>query len=94
MKNMTWLAAVLLLSSCAGGGIGPKSSSGAPRPAWVEGESPKWTRAANVLGVGSADDEEGAADRARGEISRVFVSNVSVDSTVDESEAHRWRQRS
>ena len=28
-----------------------------PRPAWVEGESPKWPRAQFVTGVGSADDD-------------------------------------
>ncbi|MBI5247365.1 MAG: LPP20 family lipoprotein, partial [Elusimicrobia bacterium] len=88
MKNMIWLAVSLILSSCTGGGTGPKSSSDGSRPAWVEGESPKWTRGANVLGVGSGDDEESAADRARGEISRVFKSDVSVDTTLDESEAN------
>jgi hypothetical protein len=91
MKNMKTLlllaAAASLLSSCAGGGKSAKSSSGGSRPSWVEGESPKWPRAAYVTGVGSADDEEGAADRARGEISRVFSSAVSVDTALDESEA-------
>lgn len=81
------LVVVALLSGCAGGGTGPKSSSAGARPAWVEGESSKWPRAAYVTGVGSADDEEGAADRARGEISRVFSSAVSVDTTLSESEA-------
>lgn len=93
MKNMNRLALTLLaasLAACTGGARNsPKSSSGSgPRPAWVEGESPRWPRAANVLGVGSGDDEESAADRARGEISRVFSSNVAVDTTVDESEAN------
>ncbi len=93
MKNMIIMlaAAFPLLAGCAGGGAtSPKSSSsaGGPRPQWVEGESPRWPRAANVLGVGSGDDEESAGDRARGEISRVFASNVSDDTTVDESEAN------
>ena len=92
MKTMNRLplfaAAALLLSACAGGGNGPKTVSGGARPAWVEGESPKWPRAANVLGVGSGDTEDAAADRARGEISRVFSSNVAVDTTVDESETN------
>jgi len=89
MKNMTLLlvaAAVLSFSACAGGSR--KSSSGGSRPAWVENESPKWPRSQYVTGVGSADDEEGAADRARGEISRVFSSAVSVDTTLDESESN------
>lgn len=90
MKPMTLASlacAALLLSAC-GGGAARKSSSGGSRPSWVEGESPKWTRAQNVLGVGSGDDEESAADRARGEISRVFSSAVTVDTTVDETETN------
>jgi len=86
MKIMPLLA-VMLISGCAGGGGGPKSSGGA-RPLWVEGESPKWPRARYVLGVGSGDDENSAADRGRGEISRVFSSAVSVDTTVDETETN------
>ncbi|MDD5302594.1 MAG: LPP20 family lipoprotein [Elusimicrobia bacterium] len=91
MKNMNRLAvaaAVLAFSACGGGAGLRKSSADGSRPVWVEGESPKWSRAQYVTGVGSADDEESAADRARGEISRVFSSNVSVDTTVDESETN------
>lgn len=88
MKNMNLLplaVAASLLAAC-GGGAARKSSSGGSRPAWVEGESPRWPRAQNVLGVGSGDDEGSAADRAHGEISRVFSSAVSVNTVVDESE--------
>ncbi len=90
MKNTPLLVvlAASIFSGCATGGSSAGSSVGGPRPAWVEGESPRWPRAQNVLGVGSADDEEGAADRARGEISRVFSSAVSVDTTLEESEAN------
>lgn len=89
MKNMNYfaLAAVLLTLSACGGAVVKSSSGGGPRPAWVEGESAKWPRSQYVTGVGSADEEDAAADRARGEISRVFSSNVSVDTSVDESEA-------
>ena len=85
------LLAAALLAACSGGrgGSKPSSASSGPRPAWVEGESPRWPRAAYILGVGSADDEAAAADRARGEISRVFMAAVSVDTTVDESETTR-----
>ncbi|MEQ1919595.1 MAG: LPP20 family lipoprotein, partial [Elusimicrobiota bacterium] len=89
MKNMNFyalLAAVLMFSAC-GGAVVKKSSAGGARPQWVEGESPKWPRSQFVTGVGSADDEEAAADRARGEISRIFSSNVSVDTAVDETES-------
>lgn len=88
MKNMNLLplaVAAALMSACGGSSV-HKSSSGGSRPQWVEGESPRWTRAQNVLGVGSGDDEQSASDRARGEISRVFSSAVSVDTIVDESE--------
>ncbi|MCR4293919.1 MAG: LPP20 family lipoprotein [Elusimicrobia bacterium] len=91
MRNMllaALAAAVPLLSACGGGAA---RKSGGQRPNWVEGESPRWTRAQNVLGVGSADDEEAAADRARGEISRVFSSAVTVDTTVDETETNLTR---
>ena len=86
MKIMTFLSIALTLSACGGSTSVKKSSSGGARPQWVEGESPRWPRSQFVSGVGSADDEEAAADRARGEISRVFSSNVSVDTTLDESE--------
>jgi|CXWL01.1.fsa_nt_gi hypothetical protein len=86
------LAAIILAvvtAGCASGGKSAKSSSGgASRPAWVEGESPRWPRARYVVGVGSADDETSAADRARGEVSRVFTSAIDVDTTVDESESN------
>lgn len=91
MKTKLMLLALIALTGCATGGGSAKSSSssGGARPAWVEGESSRWPRGAYVLGVGSADDENGAADRARGEISRVFSSAVSVDTTVDEAETNR-----
>ncbi|MDX6769570.1 MAG: LPP20 family lipoprotein [Elusimicrobiota bacterium] len=89
-QNPLRLLPLLLLSlcACAGGGAkrGP-SSAGGPRPAWVEGESPRWPRARFVLGVGSAEDEEAAADRARGEVARVFSSVVTVDTSADETES-------
>lgn len=87
MNRSIVLAVAATLSACAsGGGSAAKSSSGGGRPAWVEGESPRFPRAQYVLGVGSGDDEGAAGDRARGEISRVFTSAVSVDSSLDETE--------
>ncbi|PIR19795.1 MAG: hypothetical protein COV48_00030 [Elusimicrobia bacterium CG11_big_fil_rev_8_21_14_0_20_64_6] len=88
MNSLAFLVVASILSACGGGSAVKKSSSGGARPQWVEGESPRWPRAQNVLGVGSGDDEETAADRARGEISRVFSSAVSVDTTVDETETN------
>lgn len=71
-----------VLTACGGGAVG------VTRPSWVEGESPRWTRAQNVLGVGSADTDEGAADLARGEISRIFSSAVRVDTSIEDSETN------
>lgn len=70
------------LTACGGGAVG------VTRPTWIEGESPRWTRAQNVLGVGSADTDDAAADLARGEISRVFSSSIRADSSIDESETN------
>lgn len=78
----------LALCACAGGGARkPAAVSGGPRPAWIEGESARWPRARFVLGMGSGDDENAAADRARGEIARVFSTNVTVDTSLDEAES-------
>ena len=90
--NMKPLLAGLILTAltgaCAGRGRPAKSAGGGARPAWIEGESSRWPRSQYVLGMGSADDEFSAADRARGEISRVFSSAIDVDTTLDESESN------
>ena len=87
--RLSALALTVFATGCASGARTAKTaSSGGARPAWVEGESPRWPRAQYVLGVGGADDEDAAADRARGEISRVFASAINVDTTVDESESN------
>jgi len=77
-----------LTSACAHGGRASSSLSvGGARPAWVDGESPRWPRSAFVLGVGSADDENTAVERARGEVARVFSATISVDTSVSETES-------
>ena len=81
-------ALAAMTSACAPLGRSAKSESTGARPKWVDGESSRWPRSQYVLGVGSADDENSASDRARGEISRVFSTAVSVDTTVDESESN------
>lgn len=87
--SLTLLAvAALGLSGCASGGSKASSVPTGKRPAWVDGESSKWPRGGYVLGVGQGDDEGSAADRARGEISRVFRADVSVDTTVSETETN------
>lgn len=86
-KNLGFLLVILALTGCSGGAKRGPASSGGPKPAWVEGESSRWPRSRFILGVGSADDENGASDRARGEVARVFSSNVTVDTTLDETES-------
>lgn len=91
MKNKTLRLSLVTLAVLAAACAGPQtpsagSSSGGRKPAWVEGESADYPRSAYVLGVGSGDDEGTASDRARGEISRVFSSAVSVDTSLSETE--------
>jgi hypothetical protein len=75
------LAAAALTAACATGG---KVSD---RPSWVEGESAQWPRSRFVVGVGSSDDPDSAADRARGEVARVFSTDISVTTHVEQSES-------
>lgn len=86
-KNALLLCSLTLaLAACASGG--PKTVGGA-RPAWVEGESPRFPRSRYVVGVGSADDENAAAERARGEVSRVFNVNVTATTGTEETETNK-----
>ena len=81
-------ALALMLAGCAtspANRSGKALTSGA-RPAWVESESREFPRSRYVLGVGSADDEGAAADRARGEIARVFSADIAVNTSVEQSE--------
>ncbi len=88
-SRLTLVLAAALAAACASAPRAPgAAASGGPKPAWVDGESSRWPRAGYVLGVGSADDQASAEDRARGEVARVFTADVSVQTTVDESESN------
>jgi hypothetical protein len=76
-------SAALFLSACAAG----KGGSSDKRPSWIDGDSAEWSHAQYITGVGSADDVNSAADRARGEVARVFSADVSVNTSVEQSEA-------
>ncbi|MDE2141755.1 MAG: LPP20 family lipoprotein [Elusimicrobia bacterium] len=76
--------AAALLSACAGGRRA--ASAGGSRPAWVDGQGGDWPKSRFITGLGSADDENTAADRARGEVARVFSADVSVNTVSDQSE--------
>jgi hypothetical protein len=62
---------------------GAKSS----KPDWVDGASMQFPREHYLTGVGSADDRSTAQERARGEISKIFTSqmNVVTNSMASES---------
>ena len=78
------VCAALLAAGCASTG----SAKGGSRPAWVDGNSSDFPRSSYITGVASADDENAAAERARGEVARVFSADVSVVATTSESEAN------
>jgi len=48
------------------------------KPDWVDGASTEFPREQYLTGVGSADDLNTAKDRARGEISKIFSSQMTV----------------
>lgn len=75
-------------SACAAGSHKDAAlKTGGPRPSWIEGDGPEFPRARYVTGVGSADDDASAADRARGEVARVFTADITASSLVNESES-------
>ena len=93
MTNRKMSRLILLLAAfvaaCASGAkrkAAAASSIGGARPDWVDSESQEWPRTRFIVGVGSADDEGPAAERARGEVARVFSADVSVNSSSDQSE--------
>ncbi|HAM36850.1 MAG TPA: hypothetical protein DEB40_10710 [Elusimicrobia bacterium] len=62
-----------------------------PKPDWVDGSSMEYPRDQYLVGVGSADDRAAAEDRARAEISRIFSSQVSVNTQLSETETNAAR---
>ena len=58
-----------------------------PKPDWVDGSSMEYPRETYLTGVGSADDRATAEDRARGEISKIFRSQITVNSASEASES-------
>jgi len=89
MKKISILAGAALLAAACG--TAPKRNAAVttgPRPQWADGDSPDYPKASYITGVGSADDENAASDRARGEVARVFNADVSVTSSFTESEAN------
>lgn len=79
MNRILWLAAILAAASA-----GPAHARG--KPDWIEGSSMEYPREKYLVGVGIADDRATAEDRARGEISKIFSTLVTVNTDLAESE--------
>ena len=86
-RIVTLLFAALAAACAPGARKSAASSVGGPRPAWVDGESMDFPRSRFIVGVGNADDESTAADRARGEVARVFTVDVAVNTSSEQSES-------
>lgn len=92
---MTRRSAVILMSAllCACAGAPVKRGAdlagvvpAGPRPDWADGTSAEFPRGRFLTGVGIADDQASAMDRARGEIARVFSTQVTANSLATASE--------
>jgi len=57
------------------------------KPDWVDGSSMEYPHDRYLTGVGSADDRSTAQDRARGEISRIFSTQVTVNTASQAMES-------
>lgn len=78
MKRTLWIMTALLCASAAKAGS---------RPDWIDGASRQYPRDRYLVGVGMGDDRAVASDRARAEISKIFTTQVSVTTNVNEAEA-------
>ncbi len=56
------------------------------KPDWVDGNSAKYPREHYLLGVGQGDDRQSAEERSRGEISKIFSAQVSVNTNLTATE--------
>lgn len=92
-RNLAFIVLTTLLCSCAGAGV-KRGDGAAParRPDWADGNSEEFPRARFLTGVGIADDQSSSMERARGEISRVFGTLVTVNSVASASERTTERQ--
>ncbi len=89
----------MLVCACAspsakkapGGPAGVKISEG-PRPDWVDGNGTDYPRSRFLTGVGIADDQAAAMERSRGEVSRIFSTQVTMHTMVNSSEQSSSQQ--
>jgi hypothetical protein len=80
----------VFLASCAS--VGPKPEKpaamavAAARPSWIDGAAAEYPAGRFLTGVASSDDPAAAKDRARGEISKVFSTQITINTAVTSSE--------
>lgn len=92
MKMRKILAAVVsifVFVSCASAAKkdGTKVNKSSKTPEWTQnGNIPMYPQTAYITGIGSADDIDSAKDRARGEISKVFSTDIQATTMITESE--------
>jgi hypothetical protein len=82
----------LLCCACASvparNAAGPRGTelSEGPRPGWVDGNGTEFPRSRFLTGIGVGDDQASAMERSRGEISRIFSTQVTMNTMVNSSE--------
>ena len=81
MKKL--LPLLIGLACAATVGANPRN----PKPDWVDGASMEFPREHYLTGVGSADDRNTAQERARGEISKIFSSQIAVNTASQATES-------
>ena len=70
----------LLQIACVGAGV--KSSSGGPKPDWVDGDAGFYPNNQYLVATGSASKAELAKDRAMGNLSKIFETKIRENSTT------------
>lgn len=79
-----------LMASCGSAGHKPGRAAAMPvpaaRPAWIDGAAAEYPGGQFITGVASSDDLAAAKDRARGEISKVFTTLITMNTAVNSSE--------
>ncbi len=80
MKKILPILIALACAATAGAGSHAK-------PEWVDGASMQFPHEHYLTGVGSADDRATAQERARGEIAKIFSSQMTVNSASQATES-------
>lgn len=77
----------ILILLCAAPALSAQVYAGTGnRPDWVDGSSMEYPRDRYLVGISQGDDLLSAKDRARGEISRIFSTQVAINTNVTASE--------